>query len=150
MNDFMLNLIANDTMRDMIEREPDVDYDIRPPVLREQIEYILYDEVYVNNGQLCGIESSIDAILAAMQLKIPALVWEELDEHEYGNTFTALGRNGKTYEAGADASGQSYWGFHASVTFGGVFVSGWISDAQAAADEDHRGDIMSIFNGVPV
>jgi hypothetical protein len=142
MNEFILDLIANDTMRDMIKREPDVDYDIRAP-LRDQIAEIVYLHEEDRNY------TAADAILTFMRLKIPPLVWEELDEYEYGNTFIALGRNGKTYEAGSDISGQVYWGFHASVTFGGVFVTGGISDAQAAADEDHRGDIMSIFNGVP-
>jgi hypothetical protein len=78
---------------------------------------------------------------------IAPLVWEELDEHEYGHTFTAIGKNGRHYEAGVDASGQAYWGFHASVVNDGSLVSGWIADAQDAANTHHRAAIMAAFTG---
>jgi hypothetical protein len=83
--------------------------------------------------------------LAALPDMIAPLVWEELDEHEYGNTFTAIGKNGRHYEAGVDASGQVYWGFHASVVNDGSLVSGWIADAQDAANTHNRAAIMAPF-----
>jgi hypothetical protein len=88
-----------------------------------------------------------DAILEALPDMIAPLVWEELDEHEYGNTFTAIGKNGRHYEAGVDASGQAYWGFHASVVNDGSLVSGWIADSKAAANTHHRAAIMEAFTG---
>jgi hypothetical protein len=110
--------------------------------MREKIAEI------INAGELLlTYQELADEILEALPDMIAPLVWEELDEHEYGNTFTAIGKNGRHYEAGVDASGQVYWGFHASVVNDGSLVSGWIADAQDAANTHHRATIMEAFIG---
>jgi hypothetical protein len=112
--------------------------------MRNNISEVITD---VLGGCSYNNDAAADAILAALPDMIAPLVWEELDEHEYGNTFTAIGKNGRHYEAGVDASGQAYWGFHASVVNDGSLVSGWIADAKAAANAHHRAAGMAIFTG---
>jgi hypothetical protein len=116
--------------------------------MRDQIaEIIEWEVLSTKNSDGWGCQNAVTAILAALPDMIAPLVWEELDEHEYGNTFTAIGKNGRHYEAGVDASGQVYWGFHASVVNDASLVSGWIADAQNAANTHHRAAIMAAFKG---
>jgi hypothetical protein len=48
--------------------------------MRDKISDILWDEVYVSRGDVCGIEDAADSIIAALPDMVKPLEWEGEDD----------------------------------------------------------------------